>query len=88
MAAMRTEPCSSLTVSGSWSTVAPARRACSMQRSTSGTSSEMSTTPSPCFAWWAMSGLSGLTAPLSTNRIEPDLSTNALWSRVPFSGPA
>ena len=48
----------------------------------------MSTTPSPCLAWWAMSGLSGLTAPVITNRIEPDFSTKALWSRVPFSGPA
>ncbi len=33
------------------------------------------------------SELSGLTAPLTTKRIEPHLRTNALWSRLPFSGP-
>ncbi len=87
IAAIRTEPCSSLTVSGSRSTVAPAVRAWAMHWSTSGTSSAMSTTPSPCWAWWATSGLSGETAPLSTNLIEPDFSTNDLWSRLPFSGP-
>ncbi len=64
-------------------TVAPARRACAMQRSTSGTSSAMSTTPSPCRRWWSASGLSGSTAPLMTKRIEPERSTNDLWSRLP-----
>ena len=38
-------------------------------------------------AWWSMQGLSGATAPLTTNLIEPDLSTYDLWSRLPFSGP-
>jgi hypothetical protein len=65
----------------------PALRAWAMHLSTSGTSSAMSTTPSPCRRWWSASGLSGSTAPLTTNRIEPDLSTNDLWSRLPFSGP-
>ena len=58
-----------------------------MHWSTSGTSSAMSTTPSPCAAWCATRELSGLTAPLMTNLIEPDFSTNDLWSRLPFSGP-
>ena len=76
-----------MSVSGSRTTVAPAERACRMHWSTSGTSSAMSTTPSPWAAWWATSGLSGDTAPLSTNLIDPDLSTKDLWSRLPFSGP-
>ena len=62
-------PCSSVTSSGSRTTVAPALRAWAMQRSTSGTSSAMSTTPSPCRRWWSTSGLSGSTAPLID---EPD----------------
>ena len=45
------------------------------------------TTPSPCLRWWSTKGLSGSTAPLTTNRIDPLFSTNALWSRLPFSGP-
>ena len=32
-------------------------------------------------------GCRATTAPLTTNWIEPDLSTNDLWSRLPFSGP-
>ena len=87
MAAIRTVPCSSVTSSGSRTTRAPALRAWAMQRSTSGTSSAMSTTPSPWRRWWSASVLSGSTAPLSTNLIEPERSTKDLWSRLPCSGP-
>ena len=87
MAATRTVPCSSVTSSGSRTTVAPAWRAWAMHLSTSGTSRAMSVTPSPCLRWCSTSGLSGSTAPLTTKRIEPERSTNDLWSRLPFSGP-
>ena len=68
---MRTVPCSSVTSCGSSRIVAPCARACAMQRSTSGTSSAMSTMPSPWRRWWSSSGLVGSTPPLSTNRTAP-----------------
>ena len=87
MAARRIVPCSSLTSFGSSSTVAPWARACATQVSTSGTSSARSITPSPWRRWCSAYSLAGSTAPMMTNRALPLRSTNALWSRLPVSGP-
>ena len=53
----------------------PTERACSMHRSTSGTSRARSTTPSPCWRWCSSTGLSGVTPPVKTKRALPERST-------------
>ncbi len=88
MAASRTVPCSSLTSCGSSRIVAPARRACSMHRSTSGTSRARSITPSPWRRWWSAWTLSEATAPMITNRAEPDAQHERLVVAVAGLGAA
>ena len=86
IAAIRTVPCSSVMSSGSRTTRGAGAAGLGDALSTSGTSSAMSTTPSPCLRWWSTSGLSGSTAPLMTNRIEPERSTKRLVVAVAVLG--
>ena len=87
MVAIRTVPCESVRSCGSTRPVAPARTAWAYAVSTSGTLRAMSATPSLCLVTCSAPGAPACTAPLSTKRAEPLVSTYSAWSRKPSSGP-